>query len=264
MSGELIAVLRELGKAPGLLKEVYGDLAKPGVTEVGKAIGNILGLGNTALWPIALANGAADIALKANLERLRVRLSSVPSTDISQVPPEVGVPLTEKMAIIRDGSIAALYVELLAKASINFQSHFVHPAFVNLVENLSPDEAYILPYFEKRLPKVDVRLVADSGTVFKYVFKNRIELPLPRSLDFPINFDGYINNLQRLGIIEISDNLQIKEEIDPYQLLINMYGPLSESIAKSDGFGKPVITKGMISPTEFGKLFIRACIPPQT
>ena len=38
-SSELInTILKEAAQAPSFLKEVYGDLAKPGVTEVGKAL----------------------------------------------------------------------------------------------------------------------------------------------------------------------------------------------------------------------------------
>lgn len=52
-------VIREGLKVPGLIVEVYGDLAKPGVQQVGKALETVLGLGNTILWPLALANARA-------------------------------------------------------------------------------------------------------------------------------------------------------------------------------------------------------------
>lgn len=259
MNGEILSGLLEITKVPGLMKEVYGDLAKPGVSQVGKMFGTILGLGNTALWPIAFANGAAEIALRENLERLRIRLSKIPIEQVIPAVPEIGVPLAEKIAISRDVSIAVLYVELLAKASIESQSALVHPAFIAMLEALSPDEAYLLPYFNNRLPKIDIKLSSDGGVTFRYVLKNKINLSLPRPLEFPINFSGYLNNLQRLGIIEISDTLRVKEDPDPYLPLEAVYRALAESMTTPDSNEEAIVNRGMISATEFGKLFIRAC-----
>jgi hypothetical protein len=45
----LPALAAGLAARSELLKEIYTDLAKPGVSQVGLAIGTILGLGNTAL-----------------------------------------------------------------------------------------------------------------------------------------------------------------------------------------------------------------------
>jgi hypothetical protein len=90
MSNELFPVLKEVAQVPGLLKEIYGDLAKPGVAQVGKALGNVVGLGNTILWPIALLNERAKIALEKNLEKYRAQLEHVPQDGVVEVPPEVG------------------------------------------------------------------------------------------------------------------------------------------------------------------------------
>lgn len=50
-----------------LIKEIYGDLAKPGVQNVGTALAAVLGLGVTLMWPIMWANERAKIALEDNL-----------------------------------------------------------------------------------------------------------------------------------------------------------------------------------------------------
>jgi hypothetical protein len=44
-----------------ILLEVYGDLLKPGVSQVGQAIGTLLGYGNTILMPLALKNQKSKI-----------------------------------------------------------------------------------------------------------------------------------------------------------------------------------------------------------
>ena len=102
MPSDLIPVaLRELD-AKGLLKQVYGDLAKPGVTQVGLALSTVLGLGSTILWPIQLLNERTKLFLEANLERYREKLAGVSPEQIVPVPTEIGVPLAEKLSYVTD------------------------------------------------------------------------------------------------------------------------------------------------------------------
>jgi hypothetical protein len=115
--GELTILAGALAAHRGLIKEIYGDLVKPGVTQVGKAVETILGLGNTILWPLQMLNGRAKIALENNFEKYREQLKDVSEADIISVRPEVGVPILEKLAYVTDDEISQLYINLLAKAS---------------------------------------------------------------------------------------------------------------------------------------------------
>src|SRR3990172_1019024 len=157
----VLAILKEIAQAPGLLKELYGDLAKPGVSQVGKALGSVLGLGNTILWPITLMNEKANIALKRNLEKYREQIKEVPEDELTEVPPEIGVPITEKLSYVTNEELSNLYVNLLAKASTFKTAESAHPSFVNIINNLSPDEALLLEQFRDTdaLPYVEARLV---------------------------------------------------------------------------------------------------------
>ena len=67
----MLPILTEAAQIPGLLKEIYGDLAKPGVTQVGKALSTIIGLGNTLLWPIQILNERAKLTLADNLNKIQ-------------------------------------------------------------------------------------------------------------------------------------------------------------------------------------------------
>ena len=152
MTNEMFPVLKEAAQIPGLLKEIYGDLAKPGVSQVGKALSAILGLGNTILWPILLFNERAKIALEENLEKYREQLKNIPNEQISKVPPELGVPIVEKLSYINDEQLSDLYINLLAKSSSIDFSHVAHPSFVNVINAFSPDEALLLQYIKDDIP----------------------------------------------------------------------------------------------------------------
>ena len=145
--GELAILAGALTAHKDLIQEIYGDLFKPGVSQVGKALETILGLGNTILWPIQVLNGRAKIALENNFEKYRQQLKDVSDADIISVRPEVGVPILEKLAYVTDDEISDLYINLLAKASTTQTAQFAHPSFVNIINNLSPDEAILLKSF---------------------------------------------------------------------------------------------------------------------
>jgi hypothetical protein len=60
-----------LGIDTKILTLVYDDLAKPGVQQVGKALSTVLGLGNTALLPLKLANEKAQLWYTKHMEEYR-------------------------------------------------------------------------------------------------------------------------------------------------------------------------------------------------
>src|SRR5262249_9171913 len=93
-----------------LLPEIYRDMLKTGVKQVGQAMETVIGLGNTALWPIAWTNARARIALEKNLEKYREEIKHLPEEKVAPVPPEVGVPIAEKLSYVTNEELSDLYV----------------------------------------------------------------------------------------------------------------------------------------------------------
>src|SRR5262245_16064685 len=135
----------ELGKeALKILPEIYGDLAKPGVRQAGIALETVIGLCNTVLLPIRIANAWAQIVFNRNIEKYAEEIKHLPEEKVASVPPEIGVPILERLSYVTNEELSDLYVNLLAKASCVDTAQFAHPGFVNIVNNLSPDEAVLL------------------------------------------------------------------------------------------------------------------------
>ncbi len=205
-------LINEIIQTPGLLKEIYGDLAKPGVSQVGKALSTVVGLGNTILWPVALLNEKAKISLENNLNKYRERLKDIPEENIIEVPPEVGVPIAEKLAYVSNEELSNMYVELLAKASsINLASQ-AHPSFVNAINNFSPDEAILLNAmkFAGDIPFVDVRLTVMGKNEWFSLNPLFFNIQITgKSLAFPENTSAYISNFEGLGILQVRTDVFI-------------------------------------------------------
>lgn len=201
-----------------LIKEIYGDIAKPGVMQVGIALATIVGLINTCLSPIKFLNEKTELNRQRNLEKLAERFSEIPPEDIIEAPPEIAVPIAEKLVYISNKELRDLYIELLAKASTKDLNNKAHPSFVNIINNLSPDEALLLEYFKKNsviTPQYFFKTNIRKSEAFQHYLheqKNFVEL------QFPKNLSGYLENFEGLGIIYITESntaqIQMFEEFD--------------------------------------------------
>jgi hypothetical protein len=240
----------------GLLKEVYGDLAKPGITQVGLALETILGLGNTVMLPIQLLNAKGKYTIENNFNRYRKKLENKEVCEVVGVVPEIGVPIVEKLAYVTNEQLVELYTELLAKASIKSQNKFAHPNFVNIIASLSPDEALLIRALKGKesLPFIDKTLKNSSGGY-------QIIEPLITGLDstdgivYPTNTKAYLSNLEALGLLKVRRDIWSTDNL--------VYEQLSQrheiNIAGSNEY-KSDIKKGIIEITNLGKMFIQSCI----
>ncbi|WP_275270509.1 DUF4393 domain-containing protein [Limnobacter sp. P1] len=263
MADGWLQVAQEALKVPGLLVEIYGDLARPGVKQAGRALETVMGLGNTILWPIAWANERSRIALETNLEKYRQRLESIPEEKIVGVAPEIGVPIAEKLAYVTDEQLSDMYVRLLATASNVDTLGNAHPSFVNVVNNLSPDEARLLVYFVQRrdMPIVQATAVVPKEGSHSVLGGPFVPPEVTKDLVFPGNIDAYLSNLSGLGLVTV--------RYDEWLADGSIYEPLEasnraaltkriESIPQLAGrelkFGR-----GLAQRTSFGLKFIQAC-----
>lgn len=252
--------LQEIAKAPELFKEIYGDLAKPGVQQVGKALGTVLGLGNTILWPIFYLNERTRIALNHNLEKYRIKMESIPQDEICQVSPEIGVPVAEKLSYVTNEEIGGMYIELLAKASQINKANQAHPSFVNVIGNLSPDEAILLKSIDKMtgIPFIEVRLQFNGKAEWITLDTMMPGVSCLGELSFPINIKAYLSNLEGLGIIRVrQDIFMVGENI--YEPLENYARKIFNEQERKNPDKVLAFERGKMEITPFGRLFISAC-----
>lgn len=238
-------MLPDTSRFDGLLKELYVDLARPGVSQVGKAIGAVLGLGNTALWPLHLLNERARIALEANLDRYRRRLESTPLEGVVSVPPEIAVPILEQLSYVTDITLSEMYAGLLANASTASQEQNVHPTFARILMSLSPDEALLLQHLlSKPVGYVLTRKTfRPSGAKRCSLRFSGISLPLA----FPNMTRVYLINLLSLGLISGVDPATLSAEIN---LSARQEG---DSLEETHSSG------GAATLTTLGRLLLIAC-----
>ena len=244
-----------------LIKEIYGDVAKPGVQNVGIALGAVLGLGVTLLWPIMWANARAKIALESNLDAYRERLKDIPLEQVSVAPPEVAMPILDKLSYVTNEELKALYIELLAKASIKNLNSQAHPSFVNIINNLSPDEAKLIQIIipEDSIPFIKIRMNFHNGGID---LENPVIILPNLSLTFPENLGAYISNLVGVGLLEVDDARYFVDEgwyaphMEYFESRKPIYDLMYHDTEKANSPYEAI--KGMIKVTKLGHMFSKA------
>lgn len=247
-------------RSPQLLAELYGDLAKPGVSQVGKAIGSLLGLGNTILIPVRLMNESARAFEQWSFSQIASRFSSIPDDQVTEIPPEIGVPIIEKLSQTKDSTIREMFIELLAKSADLTQESKIHPSFCNVIASLSPDEAILLRSFHpgRSYPFVTVELKMATGSGAALVH-DLVFMP-PNEIVLPDNIPLYLSNLAGLGIIEIrrESYLTAPGAYDETERYARHKFKLPDVIPTDEGDRSVMYKKKMFSILPYGASFLQS------
>lgn len=253
----------ELVKAtPNILGQVYEDLAQPSVKAVGNALGTVFEFSTAILLPVKLLNEKFKLNFTKNLNDYKKKLEEVPEEKRCEVHPQIGTPIVEKLTYTTNDEIADLFTTLLANASNIDMVNTAHPSFANMIERLSPDEARIIKYLKGKedIQYCDFRGKAKNGNGYNTIREHLTLVPQEVKLDFPDNTNAYLANLVSMGILYDMDGThridqtiynKIKEQYS-FELLKTQLVPV---------FFKDIVTNNSYYKiTDFGKLFIKACI----
>lgn len=250
---------------------VYDDALKPVAKEVGKALGTLGGVINIALSPLAAMVYGFEVIKEQLTTRLEARLTHTPPENIVAPPLQLVGPLIEKYKYVHDSEeLSQMFVNLLANSMDKDTAQKAHPSFVNIISELSPDEARLLKTIstESILPKLDITLNhktpenRDAGHT--YISENFTHLGTKAKLQYPDLTSSYLSNLERLNIISCPVGMIAESytEKTHYKSLRedSLVTNLQEKYKKE---GKEVeLHEGIIRITDYGKLFIDAVLAP--
>lgn len=247
----------------GLVKAVpiYQDAVQPAAKQIGQSLETVTKTVNIALAPIkALVWGYEKIE-EFILTRVSEKLKNVPAGNITTPPPQVAGPAVEALKYTgHDSNLRELYANLLATAMDKETIHKAHPGFVEIIKNMTSDEAILIQAFatQDTYPLIDVQAkYTDGNKGYTVFYSNYGHLHKKVKIQRPDLIPTYLNNFCRLGILEIPSG---KHMIAP-----NTYEPLeTDSELTSlkqqiDNYGdrKVSFERKVIMTTAFGKLFVQ-------
>ena len=192
-------------------------------------------------------------------------LHSCPIEEIRQPNLAVAGPAIEGLRnVLEEPILAAMLARLIAIAINTRNAPQAHPAFVKVITNLCADEARILEYFLKDEPLSLVNLRwdynSDSGKQGgKEVLQNFSHLALHAQCQHPQFCATYIDNLCRLGLVEIPPFYQYLDdayaEIEADPLIRSLVADIESSQERM-----ATIERKGLRITTMGKQFIQTCL----
>jgi len=159
-------------------------------------------------------------------------------------------------------ALRELYANLLASLMDKTTALKAHPGFVEMIKQMTPDEADLMSFFARNtnFPLINVRAKLKNGIGGFDRLRHFSHLGIKAGCDYPELTPSYLDNLSRFGLIEIKD--------DTYYTDKNIYEPLEKDAViieivekiNKEGDKTPEIIKGILDVTELGKQFIAACV----
>lgn len=243
---------------------IYQDAIQPAAKEVGKTLATITKTVNVALAPVrGLVWGYEKIEDFVST-KVSEKLRNTPEKEIVTPKPNVAGPALESLRYTgHEESLRELYANLLAASMDSMTSAGAHPGFVEILKQITPDEAKLLKLFSyhRPFPLLDVRRESiEAGKGGNDVLVSFSTLGEEAGCEHINLTPSYLDNLCRLGIIEIptfyeymSPNVYDHLENHPTILIVK------EQIDKIQNQRCEIQRRGL-RVTQLGRQFISICV----
>lgn len=265
MSENESSVEGTINAVSGLVEKVpvYQDAIQPLAKETGKALGTVGKTVNAALMPIrGLVWGVEKIEAFVQSKVTR-KLENIPPENIQTPDPSVAGPAIESLRFTgHKEELAELYANLLATSMDKNTAKTAHPGFVEIIRNLSGDEAKILSFLVKVevAPIVDIRRESKNGKGGVVVSPYVTTIGYDAGCEHRDLTGTYLKNLERLGLIDIPRDKHLVAEGMYDRILNDPPVKKIEEELNSLEYHEANFEKYYAAVSELGKLFISACI----
>ena len=262
MQNGINSLAEGIGKVIKTVPDVYDDALKPTAQESGKTVALIPRTINAALAPLRqwIAQKEYNVAVTEKL--LSQKLQNISPEKIVTPEAYVAIPAFQAISYSMDSdNLRNLYANLLANSMNIDTKPFVHPTFVEIINQLSPIDANVFSLIRK----VDIRPLINLGIKFpstswggsKNVFEKNTWITdySPKLLSISLD------NLCRQNLIAIEDSWYTKD--DNYDIVRNTpnYIVFRDAILSSLKEGQELHEdKKIINITELGESFYNICV----
>lgn len=223
------------------VEKVYDDLLSPSVKQVGLALENVFKTARFSTFAFDIGAAFYDNRWQKFLKRIS---DKVEPQNIVEGQPQIVIPVLNALDLQQEDSLLSeLFINLLSATIDKTKQDLAHPAFPNILNQLSHDEAIILFYLKKKHlffnigGNVNIESDFNDNEYFEEDFiKDKILYP-----------QHLLSYLKHLSSLEITNNSYIDDGMYFGGLKSNLYFPRNSFMQIS----------------AFGKIFADACIPDE-
>jgi hypothetical protein len=202
--------------------------------------------------------------------RVEKKLDAVPPERRSPPPATIAAQAALQSALLGEGSEVAvlqqMFENLLVASMDRSTANRAHPAFVQMLSQMSPDEARMISSLtvSLRLPIIEVRYMHDATSYlsagFVCDFGHNIGIDESRQATS-------LSNLERLGIIDIIFTASIRDDFgEVYRALVERMKTEFKNDLKFDSnqrAGPPVAHRGIVQFSVIGQDLWETCVRRQ-
>lgn len=265
---EALDIMKEAAKE--IVKDVYDDAGKPVTKPTGELLGLIPRAIKAALSPVEKWVLQREYNVEETKRLLEQKLEHMSPELIEAPEPYIAVPALQYISYCMDNDeLRDMYANLLANSMNKVVKNGVHPGFVEIIKQLSPDEAKILKCFyaneyNRGFATIEFRVHKKEGGYNTLVkrFTNVAELC---NCENTYDYEKYIDNLLRLGLLrEIGDayltDSSLYENLENHSFIVNLKKQIESNEEINNKVKKIDFSKGIIELTSFGKSFCSMCL----
>lgn len=199
-------------------------------------------------------------------EDLAAKMASIPDENVVPPPANVAVPALQGLSYsVEEPNLKELYLNLLTTASDDRRSGEAHPAFVEIIKQLSPAETGMLTaILPTSVPAVRIKIVTgpNSWVVQDRHVMNTIQADgQPAVIPF---IAAWVDNWCRLGLVEVTyaeyHSDEGKYDYVPQRPEYIKATAVAEVFKKDSEYPdvKVDYDKGLVRPTSLGDQFRKA------
>ena len=241
------------------------DLAKPATIQVGLALETVARTVHIALLPLKALCWGADQFSSFLEGKVAEKLRNVSPENIKTPQADIAIPLLESVRLKEHSApLVDLYAQLLASAmQKRADGQEVHPAFVEVLKQCSPDDASILNilYLKLATPFLLVEITSTDG-LRTTLEKRFTTLAKESGVENLRRVRIAIDNLTRLGLVDAIEGSTMPDDslYDDLETLAVGDSELGATKDRAIPVEQLQFTRGAIVLRDFGLEFCRACM----
>lgn len=221
------------------------------------------------LWQATF--GRWDEKLKQTVEANIRRYAKDIDEEVSKIPNEsingnpdisiIGPALEASKYYVEKTDVRKMFAKLIASEFDTRKSNKVHIAFVEIIKQMSANDAKLLKILPKVGPLAEFRLYVNDRKSYTSLGKDIIYIPGLIETNFENNAIS-INNLSRLGIVELSHvSSLVDETIYKAYEVFDEYKQGTKIVQEHpDNYSSMEVSSGSFSITPFGDVFKKICL----
>lgn len=260
MIGDIVDSVK--GNSGGILGKAYDDLVHP----TAKATGIMMSYPTRTLRVLFapyekwLIN--KEESIKVVSEAVHKKLDKVPENKRCTPEAYVAIPTIQQLCISQDSKdLREMYANLLVSSMNKDTKDSVLPGYVNIIGQLSPDEAKLLKFLFKKstIPALEVRVCVDKENQDEFISSMDCFVEIPDEvIEISDNINSYIENLQRLQLIRVAKDRHIVNRNEEYNRLQRAF---EEEARDTESLKDKYFTfeKEILEITLLGRSFIKIC-----